>query len=219
MDFDRITIDKKKRRFYMENRTNKKIIKKEVNPKDAILVFSSFSFICLTIIFMLIVYEVVNIEQYLTFNHPAQLLMYVIIASFTLVLYGVILTYVVPSKDIDDTNKSYQMYSLQEIFAFMLLGALFEELLFRGIMQNVLYIWLDHQWMAMLITTCLFLAIHVQYFKKPIMLLNISIPSLTFSWLYFNTYNILVPIIVHFLMNLGITLLFKYNFLNVKKPK
>ncbi len=203
----------------MENRTNKKIIKKEVNPKDAILVFSSFSFICLAIIFMLIVYEVVNIEQYLTFNHPAQLLMYVIIASFTLVLYGVILTYVVPSKDIDDTNKSYQMYSLQEIFAFMLLGALFEELLFRGIIQNVLYIWLDHQWMAMLITTCLFLAIHVQYFKKPIMLLNISIPSLTFSWLYFNTYNILVPIIVHFLMNLGITLLFKYNVLNVKKPK
>lgn len=203
----------------MENRTNKKIVKKEVNPKDAILVFSSFSFICLAIIFMLIVYEVVNIEQYLTFNHPAQLLMYVIIASFTLVLYGVILTYVVPSKDIDDTNKSYQMYSLQEIFAFMLLGALFEELLFRGIIQNVLYIWLDHQWMAMLITTCLFLAIHVQYFKKPIMLLNISIPSLTFSWLYFNTYNILVPIIVHFLMNLGITLLFKYNVLNVKKPK
>lgn len=202
----------------MENRTNQKIIK-EVNPKDAILVFTSFSFICLAIIFMLIVYEVVNIEQYLTFNHPAKLLMYVIVTSFTLVLYGVILTYVVPSNDIDDTNKSYQMYSLQEIFAFMLLGALFEELLFRGIIQNVLYIWLDHQWMAMLITTCLFLAIHVQYFKKPIMLLNISIPSLTFSWLYFNTYNILVPIIVHFLMNLGITLLFKYNVLNVKKPK
>ncbi len=203
----------------MENRTNQKIKKKEVNPKDAVLVFSSFSFICLAIIFMLIVYEVVNIEQYLTFNHPAQLLMYVIIATFALVLYGVILTYVVPSNDIDDTNKSYQMYSLQEIFAFMLLGALFEELLFRGIIQNVLYIWLDHQWMAMLITTCLFLAIHVQYFKKPIMLLNISIPSLTFSWLYFNTYNIMVPIIVHFLMNLGITLLFKYNVLNVKKPK
>lgn len=219
MDFDRIAIDKKKRRFYMENRTNQKIKKKEVNPKDAVLVFSSFSFICLAIIFMLIVYEVVNIEQYLTFNHPAQLLMYVIIATFALVLYGVILTYVVPSNDIDDTNKSYQMYSLQEIFAFMLLGALFEELLFRGIIQNVLYIWLDHQWMAMLITTCLFLAIHVQYFKKPIMLLNISIPSLTFSWLYFNTYNIMVPIIVHFLMNLGITLLFKYNVLNVKKPK
>ncbi|MFL1998546.1 CPBP family intramembrane glutamic endopeptidase [Lysinibacillus irui] len=201
----------------MENRTNQKIKKKEVNPKDAVLVFSSFSFICLAIIFMLIVYEVVNIEQYLTFNHPAQLLMYVIIATFALVLYGVILTYVVPSNDIDDTNKSYQMYSLHEIFAFMLLGAVFEELLFRGIIQNVLYIWLDHQWMAILITTCLFLAIHVQYFKKPIMLLNISIPSLTFSWLYFNTYNILVPIIVHFLMNLGITLLFKYNVLRVKK--
>ena len=203
----------------MKNKKNQKIIKKDVNPKDAILVFTSFSFICLAIIFMLIVYEVVSNEQYLTFNQPAQLFMFVIIASFALVLYGVILTYVVPSNDIDDTNKSYQMYSLQEIFAFMLLGALFEELLFRGIIQNVLYIWLNHQWMAMLITTCLFIAFHVQYFKKPIMLLNISIPSLTFSWLYFNTYNILVPIIVHFLMNLGITLLFKYNVLNVKKPK
>lgn len=200
----------------MENRTNQKI-KKEVNPKDAILVFTSFTFICLAIIFMLIVYEVVNVEQYLSFDHPTQLLMYVIIASFALVLYGVIVTYVVPANTIDDTNKSSQTYALQEIFAFMLLGALFEELLFRGIIQNVLYMWFGHQWMAMLITTCLFIVFHVQYFKKPIMLLNISIPSLTFSWLYFDTYNILVPIFVHFLMNLGITLLFKYNVLSVEK--
>ncbi|WP_369436145.1 CPBP family glutamic-type intramembrane protease [Lysinibacillus fusiformis] len=48
------------------------------------------------------------------------------------------------------------------------------------------------------------------------MLINISVPSLTFGWIYFETNNILVPIVVHFLMNLGITLLFKYNILSGK---
>jgi len=99
----------------------------------------------------------------------------------------------------------------------MLLGALFEELLFRGIIQNLLFIFIENQWIAIIATTLFFLGFHTQYFKKPIMLINISIPSFTFGWLYFETNNILVPFVVHFLMNLGITLLFKYNLIRVKK--
>ncbi|UUH71027.1 CPBP family intramembrane glutamic endopeptidase [Bacillus subtilis] len=99
----------------------------------------------------------------------------------------------------------------------MFLGALFEELLFRGIIQTLLFIFTENQWIAILITTVCFLALHTQYFKKPIMLINISVPSLTFGWIYFETNNIVVPFIVHFLMNFIITLLFKYHVLSMKR--
>ncbi|MEQ6353290.1 CPBP family glutamic-type intramembrane protease [Lysinibacillus sp. M3] len=49
------------------------------------------------------------------------------------------------------------------------------------------------------------------------MLINIAIPSLIFGWIYFETNNILAPFLVHFLMNLGMTLLFKYNLIHMKR--
>ncbi|AIG26465.1 CPBP family intramembrane metalloprotease [Brevibacillus laterosporus] len=199
----------------MKDKTKK--TKKDFNPKDAVFVFSSFTFICVAIIFILIVYDVLTIHNFLSFEKPIRMIMHICSASFALLLYGVILTLYIPSKYIDDTNKSYQNYSLLPIFVFMLLGALFEELLFRGIIQNLLFIFIENQWIAIIATTLFFLGFHTQYFKKPIMLINISIPSFTFGWLYFETNNILVPFVVHFLMNLGITLLFKYNLIRVKK--
>ncbi|MFC9539892.1 CPBP family intramembrane glutamic endopeptidase [Lysinibacillus sp. NPDC056959] len=87
---------------------------------------------------------------------------------------------------------------------------------FRGIVQNSLLLFIDQQWITIIITTLLFLGMHTQYFKKPIMLINIAVPSLTFGWIYFETNNILAPFLVHFLMNLGMTLLFKYNLISMK---
>ncbi|AYK08012.1 CPBP family intramembrane glutamic endopeptidase [Brevibacillus laterosporus] len=199
----------------MKDKTKK--TKKDFNPKDAVFVFSSFTFICVAIIFILIVYDVLTIHNFLSFEKPIRMIMHICSASFALLLFGVIVTLYIPSKYIDDTNKIYQNYSLLPIFVFMLLGALFEELLFRGIIQNLLFIFIENQWIAIITTTLFFLGFHIQYFKKPIMLINISIPSFTFGWLYFETNNILVPFVVHFLMNLGITLLFKYNLIRVKK--
>lgn len=199
----------------MRDKTKK--TKKDFNPKDAVFVFSSFTFICVAIIFILIVYDVLTIHNFLSFEKPIRMIMHICSASFALLLFGVIVTLYIPSKYIDDTNKIYQNYSLLPIFVFMLLGALFEELLFRGIIQNLLFIFIENQWIAIIATTLFFLGFHIQYFKKPIMLINISIPSFTFGWLYFETNNILVPFVVHFLMNLGITLLFKYNLIRVKK--
>ena len=191
--------------------------KKDFSPKDAVLVFSSFSFMCLAIIFILMVYDVLKIQNFLSPDMPIRMTMIIVFASLGLLLFGVILTLCIPSKYIDETNKSFQNYSLSSIFAFMFLGALFEELLFRGIIQNLLFLFMENQWIAIIITTLLFLSFHTQYYKKPIMLVNIIVPSLTFGWIYFETNNILVPIVVHFIMNLGITLLFKYNLIRVKK--
>ncbi|WP_339218404.1 CPBP family intramembrane glutamic endopeptidase [Paenibacillus sp. FSL H8-0332] len=137
---------------------------------------------------------------------------------FALVIYDV-LTLLTPASYIDETNKSYQNYSLAAIVCFTLAGALFEELLFRGIIQNVLNLYLPQPWLAIGITTVLFVGMHVQYYSKPLMLLNITIPSLVFGWIYVQTHNLLVPILVHFLMNLGITLLFKYKVIQMRGEK
>ncbi|GAB0167751.1 CPBP family intramembrane metalloprotease [Lysinibacillus sp. CTST325] len=199
----------------MEKDKSKKI-KKDFSPKDAIFVFSSFTFVCVAIIFALIVYNVFTIQDFLSFNQPFTMVMSVVLTSFGLLLFGVILTLFIPSKYMDETNQSYQDYSLLSIVAFMFIGALFEEVLFRGIIQNLLLVFLEQPWTAIIITTLLFIGMHIQYFKKPIMLINITIPSLIFGWIYFETNNILVPFLVHFLMNIGMTLLFKYNLIRVK---
>ncbi|MFJ6208800.1 lysostaphin resistance A-like protein [Lysinibacillus sp. NPDC092081] len=199
----------------MEKDKSKKT-QKDFSPKDAIFAFSSFTFVCVAIIFALIVYDVFTIQNFLSFDQPFTMVLSVILASFGLLSFGVILTLYIPSKYIDETNKSYQNYSLLSIVAFMFIGALFEEILFRGIIQNLLLVFLEHQWSAIIITTLLFIGMHTQYFKKPIMLINITVQSLIFGWIYFETNNILVPFLVHFLMNIGMTLLFKYNLIRVK---
>ncbi|WP_201741296.1 CPBP family intramembrane glutamic endopeptidase [Pradoshia eiseniae] len=190
---------------------------KDINLKDAIFVFSSFTFICLAVVFALIVYDVLTIQSFLSFEKPIAMAICIVAASIGLLLFGVILTRYIPSRYIDDTNKDYQNGPLLGVFFLMFTGALFEEILFRGIIQNLIYVFIENQWIAIIATTVLFLGFHIQYFKKTIMLVNIMVPSLTFGWIYFETNNIFVPFLVHFLMNFGITLLFKYNFIRVKR--
>ena len=185
--------------------------------KDMIFVFSSFTFICVAIIFALLVYDVLTLQNLLSFEQPMESIKILVISSIALLLFGVVLTFIIPSNYIDDNNHAYQDDSLPKMFIFMFIAALFEEIFFRGIIQNVLFLFTSHEWVAILLTTGLFLAFHVQYFKKPIMLLNICIPSLVFGWVYFKTNNLLVPIVVHFIMNIGMTILFKYNLIRVKK--
>ena len=206
------------RRYVMSHiKEMQKNTKKNFSPKDSIIVFSSFTFICVAIIFSLVVYDVLTIQDFLSFDNPLKMGMSIVIYSIGLLLFGIILTLCIPSKYINDTNKSYQNFSVPTIIAFMFISALFEEMLFRGIIQNLLYVFIENQWIAIITTTLLFIGVHIQYFKKPIMLINITVPSLTFGWIYFETNNILVPFLVHFLMNLGITLLFKYNLISFKR--
>ncbi|MEK3905323.1 CPBP family intramembrane glutamic endopeptidase [Paenibacillus sp. FSL R7-0179] len=192
---------------------------KPFNPKDAILVFFAFALISAAVLFALVIYDVLTLEDLLSFENPLQLAMYSVLPTISLLLFGIILTLLTPASYIDETNKSYQKYSLAAILAFTLAAALFEELLFRGIIQNVLNLYLPGPWTAIAFTTVLFVGTHVQYYTKPLMLLNITIPSLVFGWVYVQTHNLLVPLLVHFLMNLGITLLFKYKVISMRGEK
>lgn len=192
-------------------------IKHDFKLKDAIFPFSSLTLICFAVIYALVVYDVLTIQNLLSFDNPIESLIISGVACVALLLFGVILTLTIPAAYIADTNKTYQNDTLPDVFIFMFIAVLFEETLFRGIIQNLLLIFTGHQWVAILSTALLFIVFHIQYFKKPIMLLNICIPSLVFGWIYFKTNNILVPIFVHFILNFGMTILFKYKIISFKR--
>ena len=86
----------------------------------------------------------------------------VVISSIGLLMFGVALTLYIPSKYIDDTNKSYQHFSVLAILGFTFAGALFEEMLFRGIIQNLLNIYIENQWFAIIAATLLFVGMQFQ---------------------------------------------------------
>ncbi|WP_456272795.1 CPBP family intramembrane glutamic endopeptidase [Bacillus sp. AK031] len=178
--------------------------------------FLSSSFLCISVIFVFIVSGMMGIDSYLSFSSPVKMFVYIVCASVALVSYGAALAYIVPSHLIDDTNKSFAEYPNHTILAFMFLIVLFEELLFRGIIQNAAFLMLQNEWLSIGIGALAFLLFHVRYFKKPVMLFNIILPSVVFGWGYSVTDNILVPIAVHFFMNVTMTLIFKYNLVRLK---
>ncbi len=187
-----------------------------MNLKSAIPAFMGLNLCCLAILLFMVIEDYLALSSVLSFNEVSKMIIVIIFASIVLTLYGVLLTYLTSAEHINDTNKGYQNNSIFVIVSFMFVAALFEELLFRGIIQNVLFLTLEHQWLAIILTAFLFVAFHIQYYRKPWMLLNITVPSLVLGWSYFYTDNLLVPLFIHFVNNVGITLLFKFNVIKLK---
>ncbi len=187
-----------------------------MNLKSAIPAFMGLNLCCLAILLFMVIEDYLALSSVLSFNEVSKMIIVIIFASIVLTLYGILLTYLTSAEHINETNKGYQNNSIFEIVSFMFVAALFEELLFRGIIQNVLFLTLEHQWLAIILTAFLFVAFHIQYYRKPWMLLNITVPSLVLGWSYFYTDNLLVPLFIHFVNNVGITILFKFNVIKLK---
>lgn len=213
-------LHKKEVNEVMENpvtKTTDNNTKKVTSPKEMLIGYASLVLICLSVLIVFVVTEIVTIPELLSWDHPLLITLLVFAGSVGLILFGIILAYITPEQHIDETNKSYQDYSIPYIIVFMGLAGIFEELLFRGIIQNLLYMFFDMEWLAVVVTSLVFIAFHFSYFKKPIMFVNIAIPSFVFGVLYIATDNLLTPVLVHILMNVTMTILFKYNVLSLKK--
>jgi membrane protease YdiL (CAAX protease family) len=52
---------------------------------------------------------------------------------------------------------------------------MFEEMLLRGVIQNIAFLLLQNEWLAIVISTVIFAFFHPQYFSKPIMVVNFII--------------------------------------------
>lgn len=187
------------------------------NLKDMMIGYGSLVLICISVLIILLVSDVISVRQLFSLQDPLKMFFCVLGGSLGLILFGIILSLIIPEKQIDEANKNYKDNSIGALILFMSFAGLFEELLFRGILQNLLLLLLEESWQAVLVTSVLFCGIHISYFKKPIMLLNIFIPSIVFGWLYVATNNLIIPVTVHIMMNLVMTLLFKFKVITLKK--
>ena len=78
-----------------------------------------------------------------------------------------------------------------------LLPAVFEEVCFRGGIQNILTRWFKGPWIAILLTAILFSAVHISYYGFFVRLALGVILGLVFYY----SHNLWLPILIHFLYN------------------
>jgi len=97
---------------------------------------------------------------------------------------------------------------LKSLILIALLPAIFEELLFRGCLQQVMVSWLKRPFWAILLTSIIFSAVHASYFG---FLPRIFI-GMILGYVFFYGRNIGLNMIIHFINNgLIITVMFYQN--------
>jgi hypothetical protein len=113
-------------------------------------------------------------------------------------------------------NEQVQMFSavnggvdfLLSLFIMALLPALFEEVFFRGVIQNLLTNWWKKPILAILITSILFSLVHGSVY----LFLSRIILGFALGLMYHKSKNIWVNIIAHFLNNgIIVTMMFVYS--------
>ncbi len=107
--------------------------------------------------------------------------------------------------------KSVQQFVLSLIMI-ALLPAIFEEILFRGALQGLLHRWWKSGWLAVVVTSVLFSAIHASWYGFiPRIALGLILGSI-----FFITQNIWYSIVVHFANNAAVVCYMYYNYLHNK---
>ena len=97
-----------------------KNIKHDFKLKDAIFPFSSLTLICFAVIYALVVYDVLTIQNLLSFDNPIESLIISGVACVVLLLFGVILTLLFPRLTNDEPIKHPKMIRCQ-MFSFLCL--------------------------------------------------------------------------------------------------
>ena len=98
------------------------------------------------------------------------------------------------------------------VFIIAFLPAMFEELLFRGVLQNLLVRWLKKPVLALIITSVLFSLIHSSYY----LFISRFVLGYALGLLFLYTKNIWVNIFTHFMNNLMALIALFYANMNKK---
>jgi uncharacterized protein len=98
--------------------------------------------------------------------------------------------------DVLSNLKSFPEY-IFALFVMAFFPAIFEEIFFRGAMQNILVRWLKNPWVAILITSIVFSLIHSSIY----LFLSRLALGYALGLMYYYTKNIWTNIIIHFINN------------------
>ena len=83
-------------------------------------------------------------------------------------------------------------YSLKFLFPYFIPNAFYEELIFRGTLQPII---------GLIPAALAFTVIHVSYYKKPVLLIDVFIQGLILGTLYYLTGSVWITTIAHTLVN------------------
>lgn len=107
----------------------------------------------------------------------------------------ILFTFLLPEEEFDDggiNEKLFRGLNIPSIALVTFFIAFTEELLFRGVIQGFIGLWL---------TAGIFTVVHVRYLKKWAMVLLVYLISVLFGWLYQYTGSLWTPILAHFLID------------------
>ncbi len=97
-----------------------------------------------------------------------------------------------------------------------LLPGLFEEICFRGGLQNILVRWFKGPWAAIIITSIIFSIVHVSYYG---FLVRFAL-GVILGFIFYYSGSLWLSILCHFLFNdVQVTFMYMYNLHNVKDQK
>ena len=108
----------------------------------------------------------------------------------------------VPKEKLEDIINDIlvKRFSLAELSLIFFLGALAEELLFRGVIQSLLGIWA---------ASLLFTLIHYRYWRKPFIMIEVFLMSLVLGYIYKITSLLWISVLCHFIVNFTMAFLSK----------
>ncbi|MEX2104857.1 MAG: CPBP family intramembrane glutamic endopeptidase [Bacilli bacterium] len=144
-------------------------------------------------------------------DNIVQAMVFGIFLALVVIVLDVLLSSHVPARLLDDGGMNELIFhkrSVVHIAIIALLVSFCEELLFRGIIQPYLGIWL---------TGLLFTVIHFRYIKKWIILVNISLVSIGLGVLVELTGQLLPAIVGHFAIDFVLGILIRFKLIKKKK--
>lgn len=130
---------------------------------------------------------------------------YGIIFALIIIVLDYIISKVVPYRYLDDggvNERIFQSVSVWHIFLIAAVVSVSEELLFRGVLQNIIGLWP---------ASLLFTVIHFRYVKQWVLLLSITFVSIGLGVLVEQTGTLLPAIIAHYFIDLTLGLMIKFS--------
>ncbi|WLD91860.1 CPBP family intramembrane glutamic endopeptidase [Alkalihalobacillus sp. AL-G] len=149
-------------------------------------------------------------KKMMTFD-PIIVLLWSFPVAFAVILFDLILWKIMPQAWVDDGGINERIFSEISLFHLALLALVIsvsEELLFRGVLQNNI---------GYIPASLLFALMHIRYLMKPLLLIVATVISLILGGLFLWTENLLVPIVIHFLIDFVLGLMIRFNWFSPRK--
>jgi uncharacterized protein len=135
------------------------------------------------------------------------------LAGLIIVLFDIIFMKLLPRSYYDDGGLNERIFQTRSIFSVFMISAvvsLGEELLFRGVIQTHVGLW---------ISSLLFSLVHIRYLFNWFLFINVTVLSFVIGLIYEVTDNLVVTIFMHFLIDFSLGCIIKFRYIKKQKEQ